>query len=155
MTPGTGMVNMTPAATKTVPTGVKVISVLFYIGAGFTILGAILFILFGGIFASLFGLSGMSFTLFGIVLLILGVFEIFLARGLWKGRNWARIVVIIELGVGIIAAIIMFISSISLAGLSGSSGLIMAVFYFIVELAIDGLIGGYLLFSQKVKEAFS
>ncbi len=136
---------------KQVPVGVKVISVFDWIFAVLLILGGILSIGLGLLFlgtskATGFGLipgftgSLVQSMLYGILILALGVFLIFVAIGLQRGRNWTRIVHIILAFIGIGLAI---------------WGLIKLQFGNIFGLAINGLIAGYLLFSNKVKEAFS
>jgi len=134
---------------KNVPTGVKVISILYYIGAVASVLFGILFIFGGGFFSSLTAsiptlafLGSAVFIVIGIFLLLLGILNFFIGRGLWKGRNWARILVIIFSILGILMALMSLIFS-------------GAVANFIFSVIINGLIGGYLLFSPKVKNAFS
>lgn len=141
-------------AQKQIPVGVKIISVLDWIGAVIMILAGLLFIglgifSFGGGASSierleqaggLFAFLGAFALIGGIILLGLGIFYIFVARGLWKGRNWARIAQIIFACIGMMFAIF---------------GLIQLKFGNIFSLVISCLIAGYLLFSKKVKEAFS
>jgi len=69
----------------------------------------------------------------GILIIALGVFEIFIGRGLWKGQQWARIVTIIITIIGFISALPNFD---------------------VISLLITGLIAGYLIFSKDVKAAF-
>jgi len=140
---------------KGVPALVKVISVLYYISAVLAIIGGlVLFIagMIGGSFVdqindSLLELNAEadpvdawvvpiilgSLAFGGIVIIALGVFEFFVARGLWKGRNWARIVVIIFMALG-------FLSSIFQPDY--------------VSIVLTGLIGGYLMFSKRVQKVF-
>ena len=131
-----------------VPTGVKIISVLYYIGAGFGILFGILFFVGAGFLGAvasqipLLGAFGKSlFIVVGIILIGLSVLSIFVGRGLWKGKNWARIVAIIFAALGAIMAIV------SIVGGSIANG--------ISSLAVQLLIGGYLLLNSSVKSAFS
>jgi hypothetical protein len=139
---------------KQVPVLVKVIAVFGWIGSAIMILMGLAFLVIGifslnsgvdsiagneglgGIFAFLgaFALIG------GIFMLAFGIFYIFVARGLWKGKNWARIVQIIVACLGIIYSI---------------WGVINQQYSLIVSLIINGLIAGYFIFSKKVKEAFS
>ena len=154
MNPGSnpGQMQMAPgiAVEKKVPTLVKIISVLYYIGAVFIVIFGILLIAGAGFISSL--LSGFNipvlgaigsglFIVAGVVMLLLGILEFFIARGLWKGRNWARIFVIIFSIIGILWAVFGFIQ-----GSFMNSA---------ISLVLSGLIGGYLLFSHGVKEAFS
>lgn len=130
-----------------VPTGVKIISVLYYIGAGLSILFGLLFLVgagFMGILASqipLLGLLGSGlFVVVGIVVIGLGVLSIFIGRGLWKGKNWARIVAIIFSVLGI---------------LSGLYSIVKGSYSSLLGMVINLVIGGYLMFNSAVKSAFS
>ncbi len=119
-----------PSSGGKVPTGVKIIGVLYYIGAGLTLLGSIAF--FVGMNFIFPGLG----TIGGIVLLVLAVLSFFVAKGLFKLKNWARIVVIILGVLGIVSAITDF---------SGGS---------ILTLVINGAIVWYLTMSPVGKGAF-
>jgi hypothetical protein len=131
---------------KQIPTGVKIISVLYYIGAVASILFGILMIVGAGTLGALIesipfaALFGGLFVVFGIVLIGLAVLSFFIGRGLWKGQKWARIIAIIFAILGVIGAIF------SLVGGQWSA---------IVSLIIQGLIGYYLLFVKSVKQAFA
>lgn len=138
----------TPVNGKTVPTGVKVISVLYYISAGLCALFGILFMVGGGMMSSIIAqlpiigaLGSIVFIAGGILMLGIGVLSFFIARGLRKTKKWARIVAIIFSCLGVLSAIISMIQAGILGGVS--------------SLAISGAMGGYLLFSKKVKEAFA
>lgn len=130
-----------------VPTGVKVIAVLNYIGAVLLLLLGLGTIaaagVVGGLLASipLLGALGAGlFVVMAIILIALAVLCFFVGRGLWKGQKWARIISIIFAILGVLSAIV---------------NLVQGNFGSIVSLVISGLIGGYLLFSKKVKEAFA
>lgn len=129
---------------KEVPAFVKVISVLTYISAGFFILGAIFLMISSGLLASLIPILAFFSTfaiLVGIGMIGFAVLLFFVARGLWKGKSWARIVAIILYSISAILAIWSLISGIS--------------FSLILNSVVSLLFVGYLLFSKKVKEAFS
>ncbi len=136
---------------KEVPVGVKVISVLDWIVAVLFILGGVVSILVSLLFMGTSKVTGFGLIpgfsgniilslLLGILFVAIGILLIFVALGLWKGKNWTRIVHIVLSFIGIGFAI---------------WGLIKLQFGNIFSLAINGLIAGYLLFSIKVKEAFS
>lgn len=132
---------------KSVPTGVKVISVFYYIGAAFGILFGLLLLIGSGIISSLLGsvlgvLGAGLFIFAGLILLALGVFGIFIGRGLWKARHWARVVAIIFACLGILMAVII----IALGGSIASN---------LFNLIIQGIIGGYLFLNKSVKQAFA
>ena len=128
-----------------VPTGVKVISVLYYIGAALLVIGGILFMFGAGFLSSVLGafasLGTGLFVVLGIVLLLFGVLYFFVGRGLWKARNWARIVAIILSVLGLLGAISSLVQ-----GRIGNG---------IVNLLFNAIVGGYLLLSSQVKAAFS
>lgn len=130
-----------------VPTLIKVLAVLEYIGSGFTILSG-LALIFGGFFVttiisliipSLSQFATFSAILLAIIVIAFGILGIFVGRGLWMGKNWARILAIIFGSIGIIVSLI-----------SIATGNLMDI----ITLLIEGAIVGYLLFSKKVKEAF-
>ncbi len=131
-----------------VPVGVKIISVLYYIGAVLGVIFGILFLVGAGAIGSiadqipLFGALGAAlFVVGGIILIGLGVLGFFIGRGLWKARSWARIVAIIFAALGILLAVVSMVQGEILSNIFG--------------LVINLVIGGYLLFSNSVKEAFA
>lgn len=133
---------------RSVPTGVKVIAILYYIGAVLGIIFGLLFLVGAGAIGSiasqipvLGALGAGLFVVGGIILIGLGVFGFFVGRGLWKARPWARIVAIIFAILGILMAIISMIQG-SIAS---------NIFNFVIQVVI----GGYLLFSNNVKQAFA
>jgi hypothetical protein len=124
-----------------VPTGVKVIAVLYYIGAVLTILGGIMMFIGSGFLATIVPfLSGFAIA-GGVLMLALGVLGFFIGRGLWNGRNWARIVALIFAVIGLVGAIMGMVG-----GAIGSN---------IFGLIINGLIGWYLGLNANVKQAFA
>jgi len=130
---------------QTMPTGVKVISILYYIGAALELLFAILLFVGAGTIASkipIIGALGAGlFVVLGVILIGLAVLSFFVGRGLWKGQKWSRIVAIIFAALGVLFGIIGMVQ-----------GQIVSN---IVGLVISGAIGGYLLFSNEVKTAFA
>jgi len=142
--------------TRKVPTGVKVIAVLDYISAAIFLLFVIFSLILGiwllvypesiaqnlpaNLFGELFSVIATFVLAAGLVSLGLAILLFFVAKGLWKGKNWARIFTII---VSIIWLIFSFVQ------------LFRGDFGQILNIIIYGLIGGYLLFSKKVKAAFT
>ena len=128
------------------PIGVKIISVLYYIGAA-----VFLSLIVGPIVEGLTGLKipmvvlpldgGLLFLMAGIEFLALAVLSFFIARGLWKAQKWARIVAIIFATLGVLMAIFGMVK-----GQIGSN---------VVGLLINTISGGYLLLSSSVKKAFA
>jgi len=129
-----------------VPVGAKIIAVLNYIGAVLLLISGISAIVSSGIKASYISsivpitLGPGLFVVMGIILIALAVLYFFIGRGLWKGQQWARIVEIVLAIIGAIFAIVGMVQG--------------AITSNIVSLVIDAIIGGYLLFSKQVKEAF-
>ena len=131
-----------------VPTGVKILAVLDYIGAVLLLLLGIGMIFGAGSIGEIFKsipligtwLSGFIIVL-AIILIAFAVLSFFMGRGLWKGQNWARILTIIFAILGVISAVMGMVNG----NITGN----------IVSLIIEGVIGGYLLFSKSVKSAFS
>lgn len=135
------------------PTGVKVISIIAFVAAALTfIFGLILFIA-GIVGADVLDLAGLeqavktginsdaliatlilaSVILAGLVFMIFGVVGYLVARGLWNGRRWARIITLIFM-------VLSFISS---------------IFSFdIITLIVSGVIIYYLGFNKKAKAYF-
>ncbi len=99
------------------PTGVTVISVLNFIGAAFYVLGA-LGIFMGGAFlaqmtrSSPQGGAGMTAMIaglgavLGVVLLIGAGLCLLVGIGLWKLANWARILQIVLLALGLVFGVL-------------------------------------------------
>lgn len=144
----TGVMPTQKAGITSVPVLVKVISVLYYIGAVSGLISGVLFIAGAGLVSSLFStipflgsLGSGLFIVVGIVFLALGVFGFFIARGLWKGKNWTRVIVIIFSALGALWAIFFIVQGSIING--------------VINLLVNGFIGGYLLFSKNVKEAFA
>lgn len=127
---------------KDVPVGVKIISVLYYIGAAlFVLLGISLLIGSGMVNDLVIEIVGAWLLMVAaIIMLAFGVLGFFIGRGLWKASSWARIVVIIIACLAVLTAV----TSLVQGDVSSISSLI-----------INGLIGGYLWFNNNVKKAFA
>ena len=132
---------------KSVPGGVKTISILLYLGAFFGIILG-LFLLFGSsIFSGLASqipyLASISMYVFigaGIGILIGSAIDIILGIGLWKARNWARITIIVFCFLGVL----MYLPS-----------LFMGLWANLIWILIDLGIALYLLMNKRVKESFA
>jgi hypothetical protein len=146
------------------PTGIKVLSILFYVSSVITLLvgiGLLGLVLFGGEWvidqirfdqimqkmpgitsdqiAQLPSLFISALILLGIGGLIKAIIDFFIARGLWKGQNWSRILV------SLIMALAFIGSLIDLLG-----GKITNIIWIIVT----GVVIWYLLFTEEVKKFF-
>ena len=127
-----------------VPTGVKIISVLYYIGAVIELLLGIALIFFAGALKTkiqFLAFLGPFLIVGGIIFIGLAVLSFFVGRGLWKGQKWSRIVAIVFAVIGVLLTVLGMVQ-----GQIASN---------IVSLLVSGGIGGYLLFSSDVKTAFS
>jgi hypothetical protein len=147
-----------------IPTGVKAISILFYIEAVMfgIIMGLISFFTFLIIRKPLVtnipelpdipALDTFSqvIILTGIFFIGLGILYFFIGRGLWKGHKWARITAIIFTSLGILLGVISVVTS-SVQGIVNTGYFIIDIIEMIVKLVVVG----YLIFSSKVKAVFS
>ncbi len=138
---------------KNIPTPVKVISILTYIGSGLNLLFSLVLILgssfIAGLIANmtpndpvvdLIGTIGVGVLIgFGILILLIAILEFFVAKGIWEGKNWARIVLLV------IASIAVFFSVMRL---------IVGDFSTIIGILIYGFIIYYLGFEDKTKNYF-
>lgn len=131
---------------KEMPLGVKVISVLYYVGCAVSVVIGLMLIIGSSAvdtlaqqnpalatFSSGFAIVG------GFVFLAVAVLGFFIGRGLWKGQSWSRITTIILSAIGVLFAIVAIVGG---------------DFTSIISLAINSIIGSYLLFSSDVKAAF-
>jgi hypothetical protein len=120
------------------PTGVTVISILYFIGAGFFALLGLVFIVGGAaIAASMAERTGMPAALvagagvfIAVLFLVISAFHVFIGWGILRLKEWARIIAIVLAGLG---------------ALGGVFGLIRFSFMGLVRLAISGWIIWYLL----------
>lgn len=134
------------------PTGVTVLAVLAFIGAGLSVLGALVVLLGGALVADMATRPGLG-MMAGVGGVIIGVFLLGIAAlyavagaGFLKLKNWARILVIVLCGLG---------------ALFNAVGVLSSLIHFHVVLvvwqgilvAIDVWILVYLL-NPRVKQAF-
>ena len=140
---------------KDVPGLVKAISVYYYLLSIIIIIAAIsLLFLDTSLYGLLFYIYLVPIFFFDFILsylfvlpfaaLIAGIFLFFVARGIWKGRNWARISIII-----VSALLIIYAMAYVLTAIPGITISVSPIHI------INLLIIFYLLFSSKAKEAFS
>ena len=129
---------------KTLPLGVKIISILYYVCSVLAIIGGIIAIGLSGFADSLpydVEYLGIKLIFGGIFAIIMGIVSFFVAKGLWNLKNWARIVVIIFAALGILDA-----------GTGIARGFYATGFTGVV---VDVIIAAYLIFSEEVKKAFA
>ena len=128
------------------PTILKVLAILTYIGAGLTFLMALGFIIGGSFitnFVSDFGgieaLGGVFLVGSGILLIGIGILQIFIARGYYKGQNWSRVITIVFSALGILGALVAILSG---------------AFASIINLILNGLIFYYFVVDENCKKWF-
>lgn len=162
--------------TREIPLGINILSVLYYVTAGLSILFSILFIIGGILFLTnpgLFNLplnvedvtaglppdvvvedvvsnlpllnlilSWIGWILIVLAVLLIGasILDYFIARGLRRGKNWTRILLLIFSALGIVGGLV---------------SLFKGNFINIIGIVISGAIGYYLYFVKEVKEFFS
>ncbi len=119
---------------KTRPAGVTVLAVLAFIGAALGLFGA----LSGGIGAGAFGTGPVVALLFGLYSLILAVFYLVFAFGLWRLKPWAWMVGIVCLVLSILGNLYSLVT-----------GNLSAILSLVVACAIL-----WYLFQPHVKQAF-
>ncbi|MGQ9655838.1 MAG: hypothetical protein ACUVXD_17395 [Thermodesulfobacteriota bacterium] len=83
------------------PTGVTVLSVLYFLG-GLSLFGSALSVLFLPLPGFLGGISGWV----GLVILVFAILEVAVAWGLWELRDWARATTIALAGLEIIGCLL-------------------------------------------------
>lgn len=133
------------------PTGVTVIAVLDFIGAGIAVLAALGMMLGGGFVASMIsqqqgagaGVLAAIGAAAGIAFLFGAAIAILLGWGLLKLKEWARIITIVLAGLGALGALFAVLTHFFAIGMFGA----------LCRLVINGLIIWYLL-QPHVKAAF-
>ena len=138
------------------PTGVTIISILFFLGGCILVLLGIGFLvgmsLIGALgragsapgFAAFFmGLGAVA----GIFFLIFSVIPFAVGYGLWSLKEWARIVAIVLCAIGMLGGVLGMM-------LALTHFHIFVLFWLMVRLAINGLIIWYLL-QPDVKQVFA
>lgn len=139
---------------KEIPIGVKIISIWYYIQFA-ALLAFLIFALIRAIIKRdvTIDSSVISFLIFSFGCMFL---SFSMGRGLWRGRNWARITAIVFALIGLSFLLLALSMASVIFGVVGISTqkLIGSAIIMIIPIAINVLIAGYLLFSKKVKEAF-
>ncbi len=118
-----------------------IVGLMFLLGAG--LIAAIIpsLRLFSSIFAGL-----------AIVIFALSILSFFIGRDLWKGKNWARVVIIVSSVIGLVMAVYFLVGGITYhSDWRGYADICNGI----IGIVTDTLIGGYLMFNSKVKKYFS
>jgi len=123
------------------PTGITILAILGFIGGILALLGGALFIAVAssGILSS-YGVGMFSgfVSLFGGIIIVVGLFAIFVSWGMWSGKNWAWYLAVILYALGVVFGLVLLAGG-SVAGL--------------VSLLIDLLLLWY-MFRPHVKAYF-
>ncbi len=138
------------------PTGVTILAILNFLGAGLYALLAVLFFLIGaggaasGMMSEMGGgaaafLLGLGAAV-GVILLIFAAIGLAIGIGLWKLRNWARIVTIVLVGLSLLLGVIGLLGS--LISFELGSLIFQAIFVALYAWII------WYLFQPHVKQAF-
>lgn len=98
---------------STMPVGVKVLSVLSYIGALLLLIAGIFLLIGSGFIASMIStafptlsiLGTGLFIFLGILFILWAVLDYFIGRGLWRGQNWARILLIVLSALSLVSSL--------------------------------------------------
>jgi len=135
---------------KTVPTGVRVISILGYILSAFILVLALLLFTGAALIAPYFSLfnpflgpfspATVGITLGMLFLIIAGVYFL-VSKALMSGRRWARILVIIIVALGVLGGIMSLFKG--------------AFFDSVLRIAVNGVIGWYLIDNDEVRSYFN
>ena len=128
------------------PTGVTVISILYWISACFLVLMGIImavgFTAFGGMMSGMNSLLAGFGVIGGIVLLGIGAALAFIGYSLFQLQEWSRIVTIVLVGLGFMMGVFGIMHPIGVGRVSS-----------IIRMAIDGFIIWYLV-QPQVSVAF-
>lgn len=141
---------------KEPPTSIRTIAIINFIYSALLILGALFFIVVGIIAIAagptilgdeilqdagpLISIAGAFLIVFGLISLGIGILYFFVGKGLWKGKNWARITSIILSIIGVIFTIMFLVIDVTFSNLVG--------------LIISAGIIYYLGFDEKTKSYF-
>ena len=145
------------------PIGIKIISVLYYIEAGLLVLSGIILLIAGivfvlnppltvgydmmgfdtGVMGAFMDSLGIIFIVLSVVSVLFAVLYFFIARGLKKGNNWTRILLIIFGILGILGVIPLLVMGDSIVIVNG-----------VLSILVTGFIVWYLWFKKSVKEFF-
>ncbi|HIH14715.1 MAG: hypothetical protein QT08_C0009G0088 [archaeon GW2011_AR17] len=144
--------------------GVKILSILNYVGAGMYLLFALLLLFVAVGYNSLensgeleasftaeelaqlqsFGDLTTFFYIAAVICLALAVLAFFLGRAFWKGQNWGRVVTLALSALGIVFSLVSLVS----AFIDIDS---MTIFVSLIQIIINTVIIWYLLRADVIK----
>ncbi|MEK6873936.1 MAG: DUF2127 domain-containing protein [Nanoarchaeota archaeon] len=154
-----------------IPTGIKIISIIFYVVGALAIAFGVFFVVAAFMVPSLMGSLGtpeelvqkltqanpgiqvsvadvnsllsilpVLFAVAGVVLIILGILDVFIGRGLIGGKQWAKVLAILFVALGIVQSVFSIMRGRII------SGIIWLVIFIVIEY--------YLGFDEKSKKFF-
>jgi hypothetical protein len=131
---------------KSLPLGLRIISIIYYITAILSILIALLAFLSPGIIKNVPGFgtniaaNPLAFIILGIIFLILSPISFFIAYGIQRVNNKARIALLVLCAINVIGGIISIIEGSYLSS---------------INLVFNLLIGLYITLNKKVRREFN
>jgi hypothetical protein len=137
------------------PTGVTILAVLAFIGAALLVAAALVSLLAGMLVSTMLsfrmGMIGGVGAAFLVIffLLVFAVVDIMVGVGLWKLKNWARIITIVLTAIGLLGSVLSIISPFG--------HMHIFLFVFLIRRLILAAIYAWILwylFQPNVKEAF-
>jgi hypothetical protein len=95
------------------PTGITILAILGFIGGILALLGGALFLAVAssGILSS-YGMGMFSgfVSVFGGVIIVVGLFAIFVSWGMWSGKSWAWYLAVILYAIGVVFGLVILIA---------------------------------------------
>jgi hypothetical protein len=125
------------------PTGIKIISVVYYLSAVLYLAIAVISLFFPDIIFKIPDFNEITNSsasiIIGVIFILLTIFSITVATGIRKLKSWARIAIIIFCSLNIIGGIFSVVEGSYLS---------------LINLIFNLLIASYLIFSKKIRESF-
>jgi len=95
------------------PTGIAILAILGFIGGILALLGGALFIAVAGsgILTS-YGVGMFSgfVSILGGVIIVLGLFTLFVSWGMWSGKSWAWYLAVVLYAIGLIGGLVILVA---------------------------------------------
>jgi hypothetical protein len=135
------------------PTGVTILAVLAFVGAGLLVLAALAMFLGGAIVSNMSAypqvgmMAGIGSAILGVIVLGFAALDVLMGVGLWKLQNWARILTIVLSGLALLGSVLSILSPFAH----------IHVFLFLIRPLILAAIYAWILmylFKPHVKQAF-
>ncbi|HUA01735.1 MAG TPA: hypothetical protein VMB02_15475 [Candidatus Aquilonibacter sp.] len=135
------------------PTGVTVLAVLAFCGAGLMVIFALISLLGGAVVSTLApsrmgSIAGVGVAVLGVFLLIVAAVNVVIGVGLLKLKNWARILTIIFCALALLSAVLSILNPFHIH--------VFFLFFLIRRLVFAAIYAWILwyLFQPNVKQAF-